>query len=409
MKKQTFMWATLCCLITVLCLTSRAQLNYIVDPSFEDTTATVNGSTQMSLKTWRNLDSNRLNAMNSTYFSYVTQNPPYSLPDNQWVYQHPRSGGGVAELSFIWTNNPSFRRAIVRTKIKIHLTIGKTYCAKMYVNAIDKYCNYFTDGIAMYFDNGQLDTIATLHNDTLGIYPFVNPQVSNPSGNVLSDTMNWVLVSGTFVATGNETFLTIGNFKTDANTIRVINPAVSTGVDASSLLIDDVSLIEVTVSNWLQDKTCVLGDSVYIGLPKYEVPDAQWYDINMVYIGKGSGLWVTPTQGVTKYIQVIDVCSSMRYDTVTVWSSPEGLEQWVNEDGLIVFPNPTNGKVMVKSEVNLHDASLEVYDFMGKPMLSKKALTGKSFEFDMAQFASGVYFIELNNRVSTNRMKFIKN
>jgi OmpA-OmpF porin, OOP family len=58
--------------------------------------------------------------------------------------------------------------------------------------------------------------------------------------------MNWVAVSGTFVANGTETFLTIGNFKSDANTDTLRTPFSSSTIGGwSQLLIDDVSVIEV--------------------------------------------------------------------------------------------------------------------------------------------------------------------
>ena len=67
----------------------------VQDPSFEDTTLTVNGLGQLSLRQWRNLDSNRINSMNFSYYSYTsTLNIGYSLPSNQWCNQTPRTGGG---------------------------------------------------------------------------------------------------------------------------------------------------------------------------------------------------------------------------------------------------------------------------------------------------------------------------
>jgi hypothetical protein len=373
------------CLFLLLHCKMSSQVNMVPDSSFEDTTGTVNGSLQMSLNQWRNLDSTKLFTLRFVYLSYITQTPPYSLPNNQWFYQHSHSGGGVAECSFVWYPNANWKRALTRTKLRTALTAGKTYCAKMYVNPCDKFLDTFTDGIQMYFDNGQLDTIVAI--DSSGVYPFVNPQVSNPAGNILSDTMNWTLVSGMFVATGNETFLTIGNFKTDSNTQRAINFATynaTNPVNASSLLIDDVSVIEVNVSNWLHDTSIVLGDSVYIGLPVYEVPDALWYDINMNYIGKGSGIKVKPTQWATQYIQAIDVCSSIRYDTMTVWAAPLAIHQ-LNNFGMgqvEIYPNPTSAGFDLKSNCNENCAvKVEVLNLNGQRLLERNCdlLMGNCF------------------------------
>ena len=86
--------ATKCCLFLLIAISAKAQLNLIPDPSFEEITSIVDGWGTTSLKRWHNLDSNNYYCAPFTYLSYITQNPPYSLPDNQWCYQHSRSGGG---------------------------------------------------------------------------------------------------------------------------------------------------------------------------------------------------------------------------------------------------------------------------------------------------------------------------
>lgn len=403
--------AVLSCLFVLFIFMLKAQVNLVADPSFEDTNGIANGSLQLSLKQWRNLDSTKPNVGQFTYFNYVTQNPPYSLPNNQWFFQHSHSGGGVAECTFIWNPNATWKRALARTKLRTALSAGKTYCAKMYVNPCDKYLDTFTDGIQLYFDNGQLDTIVAI--DSSGVYPFVNPQVSNPSGNILSDTMNWTLVSGTFTATGNETFLTIGNFKTDSNTQRVINPATynaTNPVNASSLLIDDVSVIEVNISNWLHDTSIILGDSVYIGLSLYEIPDALWYDINMNYLGKGSGIKVKPTQWETQYIQAIDVCSSIKYDTMTVWAAPLAIDRLDNGviRQVVIYPNPTFGEFSIRANESIMNATLRIVNITGETILQSEGLNGKHFTFDISGEAKGIYFAELKTDSGIKRMKLVK-
>lgn len=46
----------------------------------------------------------------------------------------------------------------------------------------------------------------------------VVPQIVNPSANLLVSATNWILISGTFTASGGEDHITLGNFRTDANT-----------------------------------------------------------------------------------------------------------------------------------------------------------------------------------------------
>ncbi|PWU12949.1 MAG: hypothetical protein C5B50_20390 [Verrucomicrobia bacterium] len=70
----------------------------------------------------------------------------------------------------------------------------------------------------------------------------VVPQVENPSTNLLTSTNTWTLVQGTFVAFGGEAYLTLGNFRTDANTTYT---NLSTGQlnDYSYYFFDDVSVV----------------------------------------------------------------------------------------------------------------------------------------------------------------------
>lgn len=41
----------------------------------------------------------------------------------------------------------------------------------------------------------------------------VTPQISNPAGNFLTDTANWVKISGLFTAAGGEHCIMLGNFE----------------------------------------------------------------------------------------------------------------------------------------------------------------------------------------------------
>jgi len=65
------------------------------------------------------------------------------------------------------------------------------------------------------------------------------PQVFNPPGNVITDTLNWQLISGTYVASGGEQFITIGHFRNDSDVTYLTLPYGNLG---PYYYIDDVSL-----------------------------------------------------------------------------------------------------------------------------------------------------------------------
>jgi hypothetical protein len=73
------------------------------------------------------------------------------------------------------------------------------------------------------------------------VIDYVIPQVENPVGNMLTDTVNWMLVSGSFTAIGGERFMTIGNFHNPANTNTQAIPYHPNNV--AYYYIDDVSVV----------------------------------------------------------------------------------------------------------------------------------------------------------------------
>ena len=86
----------------------------------------------------------------------------------------------------------------------------------------------------------------------------------------------------------------------------------------------------------------------------------------MVPIGTGSGIKVKPTAGITQYIQGIDVCSTIKYDTLTVYAWPLGTTSpTLPKEGLLsVFPNPASNSIEVLN-ANVGD-KIEVYNLMGQ-------------------------------------------
>jgi hypothetical protein len=386
--------------LQITCFNTSAQINLINDPSFEDTICTpdfCNLSNQYNfLKYWKALDSIKPWKCN---FVIVTMNGiGYGLPQNQWCFQFPKNGITSMYMGFIFVPDNFNKRSLCRSKLKSKLILGQTYCAKMYVNPTERYSRYTQDGIAMYFDNGQLDTICAM--DSSGVYTFVQPQVSNPQGNIIMDTVGWTLVSGTFVANGTEEFITIGNFKSDANTDTAVILPSSTALGCE-LLIEDVSLYPVNASNWLPDAYGTIGDSTIIGLPNFEVPDGMWFTYNMVPIDTASQIKVKNTQAITQYIQAIDVCNSVIYDTMTVYAYPLDLPNPSKGGALLsIYPNPAKNIITI---FNIATNKIIITDVQGK-IMKEIAVKNNSVDIDVAFLPKGVYLVKDGWRVA----RFVK-
>jgi hypothetical protein len=72
---------------------------------------------------------------------------------------------------------------------------------------------------------------------------------------------------------------------------------------------------------------------------------------------------------------------------------------------LEVYPNPFNNIFTVGVD---SDSKIEIYNLLGKIIKTKNVSIG-SFQFDMTNFASGVYFLKVtNDKNSSKTIKIIK-
>ncbi len=145
-------------------------------------------------------------------------------------YQMPRTGDGMV-LFAAYSPGHINTREYLRCALKDTLTANKNYCLTFYVNLLNASVSAI-DAIGAYFSDTAIScgTLFCLLN--------FQPQVSNPTGNILADTLGWMQISGCFTAAGNERYIYIGNFNTDAQT----QTAPNFGAAGTSYYIDDISL-----------------------------------------------------------------------------------------------------------------------------------------------------------------------
>lgn len=123
-------------------------------------------------------------------------------------------------------------REYVQTKLKNELTAGDTYKLSFYVRqAPDAMLTFSTVGAAF--------STSAVSASVLNLTPIITGTGMNPN--------SWTLVTGTFTATGNEKYLTIGFFGSQAS-IAIPAPAIGDRsfltFDRAYYLIDDVKLCE---------------------------------------------------------------------------------------------------------------------------------------------------------------------
>jgi PKD repeat protein len=120
----------------------------------------------------------------------------------------------------------------VQAELSQPLVVGNTYYAECYVSLGD-FTDYGSNNIGMYFST------TNVYQGTCYMLNFT-PQILET--NIITDTANWVKVSGTFTATTAAGFLIIGNFFDNASTQYFVNGGSSVN---ARYFIDDVSVTEV--------------------------------------------------------------------------------------------------------------------------------------------------------------------
>ncbi|MEO5571509.1 MAG: T9SS type A sorting domain-containing protein [Bacteroidia bacterium] len=173
----------------------------------------------------------------STNYSCPATVPPNNVP---FGYQYPRTGD--AHIGLLIRGYPIFNpnvREYFGVELIDTLKANRIYRTEFYVSLANT-CRYATDAIGAHFS----DTSTANPNAPHLWIPLI-PQIVNQPGNILSDTMNWVLVSDTFVAQGGEKYMTIGNFFNDSNT-AFINTYPNNPYLSIYYFIDDVSVVDIT-------------------------------------------------------------------------------------------------------------------------------------------------------------------
>jgi hypothetical protein len=387
-KKDKFLLVFFCLLIFS---NLKSQINFVGNPSFES----INCISPNFLKRcyyWNGIDSLQLTCGGLTYnVCYGTV--PYAGPG---LYQNPRTGNGYARVTFFSLTGSG--RIYPKNRLLTNLTAGKTYCAKMYVN-LQNCSPYSLDALQIYFGDATLDTI-TKCNVPLS---YLTPQIQNPSGNFVTDTLGWVEVSGTFTATGAEKYLVIGNFKTDAATSTSVTGSC-TG-NWSEYNVDDVSVIDFNLAAYAgPDKNIFLGDSTFIGRPPEIGLDCTW-STGTVTIGDSAGIWVKPTApGTYSYVVTQNICGNIKTDTVNVIVSPSSInESMMFANSIGVYPQPAKDLVNISlSYFYESTVSIKITDVNGRVVSSSElAVRNGKTQIETSKFANGVYNLQL---ISKNQM-----
>lgn len=72
-----------------------------------------------------------------------------------------------------------------------------------------------------------------------------------------------------------------------------------------------------------------------------------------------------------------------------------GISQPGGSNGIRLYPNPATKKIVIEVENPLRDAGLRVFNVTGQLLIEQKQQSGQRFEIDLESYASGFYFVEI--------------
>ncbi len=73
-----------------------------------------------------------------------------------------------------------------------------------------------------------------------------------------------------------------------------------------------------------------------------------------------------------------------------------------------VYPNPAISTVYIDTQQSLRSATLKVLNLQGQVLLQQEQLAGKHFQVDVAQFASGIYILDITEGNYATKLRLVK-
>jgi hypothetical protein len=355
--------------------------NLVPNPSFETYTNCPNAASQIYYATpW-------MGPLNNSTDYFNACSPTRGVPRcGAYAYQYARTGNAYVGFWAIDGMGLNYRE-YAQVQLLNTLTAGKCYYIMFYTNLFNE-LDYGINNIAAHISGTSYGTSSpngTVLNLTPHALKFGNPTIT--------DTLNWVKVSGIYQASGGENHIIIGNFFDDAHTDTT---TIRGGIyDGAYYYIDDVSVIPTdSISmppNAGRDTTIAFGDSVFIGQQLYGL-HCNWYSNSVLLDTNISGVWVKPNV-TTNYIVEQNLCGNVGYDTVTVTVSPLGINELKNQE-LKIYPNPT--KEILNVECENKNSEIKITDVFGNIIKQQKIVNDKT-TINISDLKEGIYFIQLSN------------
>ena len=225
--------------------------NLVPNPSFEIYTQCPSAQTQISYVSQWNRPPNTTGTPD--YFNSCATGV-INTPSNIYGTQAPFEGNGyVGILTYYQNTFDSNVREYIQTQLISPLVAGETYQISFYVS-LSENPGLASNNIGAIFTVSQLTGNGT--NKPISVTPQILTQ------DIVLDATNWTQISGTYIATGNEQYLTIGNFFDNTQTQTQITGG-TWGSTQTLYYIDNVSVTTILGQNdFVQNKIKIFPNPV---------------------------------------------------------------------------------------------------------------------------------------------------
>ena len=321
----------------------------------------------------------------SNWYSPTANTPDYfnscgsnavRVPQNVIGFQYARSGQGYVGIGSggAYNDTSDNRREYVECKLTDTLKANKKYCVEFYVSFADS-ALWAIDRIGIYFSANQVLDMSTID------YLNFQPQVESPIGLPINDAINWVKISGSFVAVGNENYITIGNFHPAT---QITSDSIGGFWQETYYYIDDVSVTEIADCKAGNDASICFEDSLQLGT----LPDSSVIYSWQPSDGLSNSFVANPKASpfsTTTYTLTQTQCNVVSTSTITVT-----VEHDCNSAPNIFIPTLFYGTGELKVSGLELNSALEIFDARGRKVFSSADYQN---DFWTDELAAGVYFV----------------
>ncbi len=367
------------------------QVNLVPNPSFENQLYC--NPVDYNLGGGVLQDWNNPNTYSPDYYNMCWLAPP---PIN-FQYQLVDGDGFVGIATY--DPNGSNQREFVACKLLDTLENGKSYKVSFYVRIFAGHARFASNNLGIHFSDTALQV-----NDTyvfnLHTPPLLEAQVKYFNNEVISDSAQWTQVSGLYEAQGGETWLTIGNFNTDAQTTQGME-YMDGEVLCTYFIIDMVSVIPLdSIPEGIPayagaDTTIFINDTAFIGQKISNMP-SNWYLLDGTPIATNTaGLYVSP-QETTTYVVSHTLNGLFSADTVTVTVIDNLDVEELKQETFSLYPVPNKGTFTIQGELYQGD-HIGVFNLDGKEVYSQQINVDGNLLEVQTQLVSGVYIIRVTD------------